>query len=58
MSEAVLKAYRLAFGFTNMRFKEELFEVLGEVSPRAKQLILDDMKNWQSEENPLGIEVK
>lgn len=55
MKKDLLKAYRLAFGFTNIRFKEELFQVLREISPRAKQLILEDMENWRLEENPLGI---
>jgi hypothetical protein len=52
----LLRAYRLAFGFTSMKDKQEIFQAMEEINPGAKQLILEDMENWQLEENPLGIQ--
>ncbi len=55
MKKGLLQAYRLAFGFTSMKDKQEVFKAMEEISPGTKQLILDDMETWQLEENPLGI---
>ncbi len=57
MQKGLLQAYRLAFGFTSMKDKQEVFQAMKEINPEAEQLILDDMENWQLEENPLGINI-
>ncbi len=55
MKKGLLEAYRLAFGFTSMKDKQEIFQAMEEISPGTKQLILDDIEKWQFEDNPLGL---
>lgn len=58
MKKGLLKAYRLAFGFTNMKDKQEIFKVMEEISPDAKQLILDDMETWDIQRDPMGLRTR